>query len=97
MSKPPKRIILHATFSLSSPIKETFLVPGSTAKNGCELQHFYSIYQYQETPLAYRFAPPRLLDDEMRARGSPRIATRPPMKDAPAATTKAGAFPPPKS
>jgi hypothetical protein len=56
-----------------------------------------TVYQYLLTLTTYRFAPPRLLDDAMRARGNPRIATRPPMKDAPAATAKAGAFPPPKS
>jgi len=46
----------------------------------------------------YRCVPPLLLEedkDAMRARGSPRIATNPPMKDEPAATAKAGAFPPP--
>jgi len=46
----------------------------------------------------YRCVPPLLLEedeDAMRARGSPRIATSPPMKDEPAATAKAGAFPPP--
>ena len=66
----------------------------TSAKNGCKLQLSLRRMYRRHTLNHHRWL---LFLGAMRARGRPRMATSPPMKDAAAATKKDGAFPPPNS